>query len=556
MVVFLISIFVAAPAMAARQAKDCALLLEEASSAGLSTIQSAKSEIAALLLEKSKLTNSSDVALRTLIEKNIKQKIVEFKDRFGKDIDPKEIKELVRQKENGVNVEEAEKKETENTARTKEKDAGLDWSLTPIPIKNEILSESFVLEPSNVKVVVDKGGKMRVIYQVQEAAAKERGFHIADIDTGADIYLDDRIDSAEFYKGSKGEAIITTPWAPGINDTKIEIRNSKTGKVVKEFDLPDLVPNYRSRRFLGQVQLYPYEKPNGDMSVLFTWSTGLNEPDAVFDLNPKTGNIKDVGEIEDDNRIYRSADYKRIYTYSLSEPNIISKKDVRKKLVVSDLLGKKVIFEKELTFNEKVHADMFKTREVAFFESSKGNPYLAVSYYSSDETNIYDIFGKKSQTYKRNPDHGSGGTFAEGDGGSLYFISSLNSDNGQQIVIDLKTKKVETRKLGKFLGIDLSAVSNVDRYGAVAFYDAQIGGSFSPGQKRFLVVLPLAQLGVGGSAVDITKFDTGSLLDTYKDKEGRVFGVFRNSGRNSKGGQSEKNNFVLVQLYGPRRATP
>jgi hypothetical protein len=87
------------------------------------SIKTAKSEIAALLLEKSKLSGEKDAPLRSLLEKNINQKILEFKEHFGEEINPEEMKVLVHQKEKGIIQEEKEQTAKEEVVRTKENDA-------------------------------------------------------------------------------------------------------------------------------------------------------------------------------------------------------------------------------------------------------------------------------------------------------------------------------------------------------------------------------------------------------------------------------------------------
>ena len=79
-----------------------------------------KTEIAKLMIERSRLRAADEAPLRTLIDQNVSQKIAEFKARFGKDLDPDEMKALILQIEGSQSAQKMTEKRAENKARKRE----------------------------------------------------------------------------------------------------------------------------------------------------------------------------------------------------------------------------------------------------------------------------------------------------------------------------------------------------------------------------------------------------------------------------------------------------
>lgn len=113
-------------AVAAKK-KDCAAVLEEVSSESKPKgLQAAKTEIAELMLERARL-GDTDTALKSLLQKNIKQKIKEFKDNFGVELDSDEIKKIIEQIEKGSLKKEKKELKKEQKVRTVETETIMKW---------------------------------------------------------------------------------------------------------------------------------------------------------------------------------------------------------------------------------------------------------------------------------------------------------------------------------------------------------------------------------------------------------------------------------------------
>ena len=385
----------------------------------------AKSELADLIIEKSHLIRADETAVRNLVERNIQKKIAEFKNVFGIAIEPREIKELIKQKEREAAGANQKRVVKENGARRGEKDAKVDWLIKPVVVQDSFLPAPMIESPTHVQLIRDGTEATKISYE-RRATDPQPGYHVYDFASKTDVYFGKNTGAIEYFKSAKQEIALSAPWAAAAHERTIKVHDVKTGLAFDSILLADLIPDFKNQTFYVEPQLRAFEKADGTAGVIVAWATGNRMPYKMYELDLANKTMRELGEAAGDMKFFTSADHKSIYTVAIGPAEAGAPNEAYKAVTLTRWPDKTVVYADKIKFDGG-NEGLFSSTEVNFAQDNSGKIYLGLSLYTSDRVIVAD--GSTVQVHDI-PKLGTGlgaGSFVSA-GARHFYLPKLNRE--------------------------------------------------------------------------------------------------------------------------------
>ena len=322
----------------------------------------------------------------------------------------------------------------------------------------------------------------------------------------------------------------------------IEMRSPNDGSVIKTIDLRTF-PHAVTNIMHPAPSLVPYEKADGSLGLVFSFSGPNGTGPRILDVDLKSGTALETGHHE--RSVYtvaslpvqdqaRSGNGSGVYAHGF----LLGDGSGKPRLLVRDLAQEgKVLLDERLPGNSKVDGS-----SVSFHRTINGEDlYVAVQYEGDGQSRLalYKAPVDASAPAKRRDYSGTQFTFVSGN-----FVED---ENGKVSYLPPATKSEWLRVIqgsGGEESIPLgSPHSFLTKHGVCipGIGKVLIASAFT-GSKESIAYVVLDAHDKGPLIWDRDQLGMGDIESVFMGRDGRVLAVFRSG---------DRSNFNFVQLYGP-----